>query len=96
MEYKRSVNLKPSEQMITAMPDIVSKKIVKGDKYFLLGCDGIWELNNAETIFGMVEACKGDLRLAAERVLDKGLAPNTNLGLGCDNMSVIVVQMNRG
>jgi serine/threonine protein phosphatase PrpC len=61
LEHKANDNLKPSEQMVTAMPDVVTRKIKKGDKYLILGCDGIWELQNPTQIFAHLDKSKGDL-----------------------------------
>jgi serine/threonine protein phosphatase PrpC len=94
LEHKANEKLKPSEQMVTAMPDVVTRKIGKGDKYLILGCDGIWELQNPTQVFAHLDKSKGDLQMAAERILDAGLADKTEMGQGCDNMSVIIVQLN--
>ena len=40
MEYKRA-GLKPKEQMITAVPDIIKVRTEAID-FIIMGCDGIW------------------------------------------------------
>ena len=92
LEHKNNENLKPSEQMVTAMPEVVTRKIGAGDKYLILGCDGVWELQNPTEIFGHIDKCGGNLEQAAEKILDCGLADIVG-GQGCDNMSVIIVEM---
>ena len=49
LEYKKSSELKPEEQIISAYPDIV-EQTVEDQQFFIIGCDGIWETKNAEEI----------------------------------------------
>lgn len=52
MEYKRSRNLPPEQQMVTAMPDIKVIDLQKGDDFLILACDGIWDvLDHQEVLF---------------------------------------------
>ena len=62
----------------------------------ILGCDGIWEtLTNEEIIkFVRKRINKQDMRKTVEELLDKLLAPDTSTGLGCDNMTCIIVNLN--
>jgi len=49
MKYKQVGSLLPSEQMITAEPDITVTEILPTDKFFTLACDGVWDvLSNQE------------------------------------------------
>lgn len=54
LEYKKNADLSPEEQIITANPDIVSKDFVAEDAFFVLGCDGIWEILSGEEITGFI------------------------------------------
>ena len=98
LEYKKNPSLKPEEQLISAMPDIVKRPIKKEDAFLVMGCDGIWERLTQEEICQMVDAKFSDgktkLTAMADEILDKGLAPDTSQGLGCDNMSSIVIKLN--
>lgn len=97
LEYKKNASLKPQEQLISPMPDIEKRAISKDDAFLVMGCDGIWEILNADEICQIVEnglpTCK-NLSDLAEEILDRGLAPDTSQGIGCDNMSAIVIQLN--
>lgn len=42
LEYKRNYQLEPSEQMVTALPEIRLRKLEEGDEFVVLACDGIW------------------------------------------------------
>ena len=62
-----------------------------------MGCDGIWETLSTKDICGLIE-----LRLTAspaaplskvlEELLDKLIAKDTTEGVGCDNMSAVLVE----
>lgn len=62
----------------------------------LMGCDGIWEkyVDNSQGIIDIVreQVKKGtEKKKIAEDLLEFLLAPNTNSGIGCDNMTAILV-----
>ena len=100
LEYKRNPTLKPSEQLISCMPDVIVHEIKEGDQFLVMGCDGIWEMINGDFITKLVyERLKIDedvvLSEIAENILDAGLAPDTTRGYGCDNMSTIVVRLDQ-
>ena len=96
-EYKKNKSITPGEQLISGVPDIMTRPQLKEDKFLVMGCDGVWELLNADQICGMVDpkidSCN-DLTLLANEILDKGIAQNTTTGEGCDNMSAIVIRLN--
>ncbi len=95
LEYKKNLELPPEEQIITSNPDIVSKEFTPEDAFFVLGCDGIWEMLSAEEITGFINSeLKSEnleMKLMAETLLDKMIAQDTSEGVGCDNMSMIIV-----
>ena len=95
LEYKKNLNLKPEEQMISAEPDIVVKEITPEFDYLLMGCDGIWETKSEEEIAKLVfEKEKEDTlkEKITEHLLDKLIAKETSDGTGCDNMSCILIK----
>jgi len=63
----------------------------------LMGCDGIWECMTNE---GLIKFCSSKLsqnlnvKTILEELLEKIVAPDTNNGVGCDNMSTILVVLN--
>jgi len=96
LEYKKNANLKPAEQLISPMPDVVKRAIKPEDAFLVMGCDGIWEILTQEEICqiaenGLVKASK--ITEVAEEILDRGLATDTSQGIGCDNMSAIVIKL---
>ena len=97
LEYKKNAELKPEEQLIIAQPDVVKRVINPDDKFLVLGCDGIWEIMTHDEICWIVDSkirrnnCK--LSEIVEEILERGLAPDTSQGIGCDNMSAMIVQL---
>lgn len=97
LEYKKNPALKPQDQIISAFPDVLQRKITKDDTYMLIGCDGIWETLTAKEIFNIVDQrvkTNPDVKLSTvvEELLDRLIAKETMEGVGCDNMSAILIQ----
>lgn len=97
LEYKKNPALKPQEQIISAFPDVMERKLTKNDKYLLLGCDGIWETLSTKDIFNIADQRiknNPDVKLSVvvEELLDRLIAKETIEGVGCDNMSAILIQ----
>lgn len=97
LDHKRNPQLGPKDQMITCWPDIRVHEIdTNKDDFFVMGCDGIWELNTPQRIAEMVNTRLKNrnytkLSDVSDEILDRGLAEQTTGGLGCDNMSAIVI-----
>jgi serine/threonine protein phosphatase PrpC len=95
MEYKRTKDLPPQRQMVTANPEVRTLKLEQGDEFLILACDGIWDvLTNQEAVdFVRVRLQRGmEPRAICEAMCDECLAPDTDgCGKGCDNMSAMVV-----
>ena len=62
-----------------------------------MGCDGIWEKYVEETdglvtkMKNLLKAKGGNYREALETLLDELLAKETREGVGCDNMTAILI-----
>lgn len=75
-------------------------KRTKDDKFIILACDGIWDcLNNEEACTNMqkyINDAKGSTLEsdAVAKMLGDILAPNTDDGIGTDNMTCILIQLN--
>eukprot|EP01059_Diplonema_ambulator_P027709 TRINITY_DN4621_c1_g1_i2.p1 TRINITY_DN4621_c1_g1~~TRINITY_DN4621_c1_g1_i2.p1 ORF type:complete len:320 (+),score=31.32 TRINITY_DN4621_c1_g1_i2:76-1035(+) len=93
-EFKGNPALKPEEQIITAKPDIISEQLQAEDDFIVLACDGIWDcMTNEDVVKFVAEELQNTTDLAAicEKTFDKCLAPCAP-GIGCDNMTMIIVQ----
>ena len=97
LEYKKNPQLQPHEQLISGHPDVETRTMTGGDNFLVMGCDGIWEIMTMDEICRVAEAgFKNGQKVSqiAETILDKGIAPDTSNGVGCDNMSAIVIKLN--
>jgi serine/threonine protein phosphatase PrpC len=95
LEYKKNPKLKPEEQLISAMPDVRVIPMENEDTYILMGCDGVWEILSDEEICKMVKdkmSTEKSLSTIIGELLDKCLAPDTTQGVGCDNMSAVLIK----
>lgn len=98
LKYKSNTELPPKDQIITAQPDIRKVTLTSEDKFFLLACDGVWDVMSNQDAVDFV-----GLRLdqgmppaqVACALLDACLAndPKEARGVGCDNMTCVVVQL---
>lgn len=98
LKYKQVKHLPPEAQMITAEPDIEVFDInVAEDEFFILACDGIWDvLSNQEACdFVRQKVFEEHLTLeeVVQAVMKRCLAkdPRASQGIGGDNMTFLVV-----
>ena len=100
-EYKKDGKLSQEEQKIIAVPDFQSKMLTQDDEFMILGCDGIWETMTNDQIIKFVKNRIGKkeqdrkkyLKDVVEILLDNLIAPDTQTGLGCDNMTCVIVDL---
>lgn len=98
LEYKESKTLPPQEQIVTAWPDVKQVKLEKGDEFMILACDGIWDVLSNQQACDFVKmhlerSPRPSLGRIACDMCDHCLAKDTNnKGIGCDNMSVVIVR----
>jgi protein phosphatase 1G len=98
LKYKSNSALPAKDQIITAQPDVRRFTLQPEDTFFVLACDGVWDvLTNQECVdFIADKLAKGVPPAdAACALLDRCLAtdPKSARGVGCDNMTAIVVQL---
>mmetsp|Transcript_14233 Transcript_14233/g.26851 ORF Transcript_14233/g.26851 Transcript_14233/m.26851 type:complete len:306 (+) Transcript_14233:354-1271(+) len=93
LEYKRARNLEPHEQIISGYPEVRTTTIGPNDHFMVLACDGVWDILTSQQCVEFVYQRLGRHTPAeiVEQILTRCLAPNTNTGLGCDNMTCILV-----
>ncbi|KAK7756037.1 Protein phosphatase 2C 2 [Diatrype stigma] len=99
-EFKKSADLAPEQQIVTAFPDVVSHDLTDDDEFLVIACDGIWDCQSSQAVVEFVRrgiAAKQDLDKICENMMDNCLASNSETGgVGCDNMTMIVVGFLRG
>lgn len=99
-EFKQNKNLPPEKQVVTADPDIISHQITSEDEFLILACDGIWDVYSNQQVVDLVRsliAMRHPLDRIAEMVLDHCIAPDCEWGgVGCDNMTCMIVAIYGG
>ncbi|KAI7879279.1 PP2C-domain-containing protein [Lichtheimia hyalospora FSU 10163] len=99
-EFKQNDNLPQEEQVVTCNPDIIEHPLTDDDEFLILACDGIWDcMTNQQAVDFVREELANNTPLdeICELMMDHCLAPDTEVGgLGCDNMSIIIVGILNG
>ena len=117
-EFKKSVELSPEQQIVTAFPDVVAHTISDDDEFLVIACDGmylgphpqptfnmlniagIWDCQSSQAVVEFVRrgiAAKQELSKICENMMDNCLASNSETGgVGCDNMTMIVIALLKG
>ncbi|KAM3420699.1 hypothetical protein BST61_g3951 [Cercospora zeina] len=99
-EFKKSADLPPEQQIVTAFPDVTVHEIGEEDEFLVIACDGIWDCQSSQAVIEFVRrgiAAKQELHAICENMMDNCLASNSETGgVGCDNMTMIVVALLRG
>ncbi|KAH9422287.1 Protein phosphatase 1G [Dermatophagoides pteronyssinus] len=98
--YKNNPNVSDREQMITALPDILTLPIDKEkDDFLFLACDGIWNSMNSQEVVDFIQKRlkdTDDLKEICSELFKTCLAPSTDGdGSGCDNMTCILVRFKK-
>lgn len=93
--FKRNEKKTPQEQIVTAYPDIQTRKVTEDLEFVLIACDGIWDVMSNEEVVDFVRtriASKMEPAVICEELMTRCLAPGSQMGgLGCDNMTVVLV-----
>lgn len=100
-EFKKNYSLSPENQVITANPDVIVHDLDGEDEFIVLACDGIWDCLTSQQVIDFVrlQVAEGkELSEIGEMMCDHCLAPDTSsgAGIGCDNMTVLVVAILHG
>ncbi len=100
LKYKQVPGIPPSDQMITAEPDIMQVALRDDDEFIILGCDGIWDCLSNEDAVDYVRQ-RIDTRTPTQigsEMLDQIISsdPRVSQGIGGDNMTVMIVDLRPG
>ncbi|EHL00060.1 putative protein phosphatase 2C like protein [Glarea lozoyensis 74030] len=99
-EFKKSAELAPEQQIVTAYPDVTVHDISDDDEFLVVACDGIWDCQSSQAVVEFVRrgiAAKQELSKICENMMDNCLASNSETGgVGCDNMTMTVIGLLRG
>ena len=101
-EYKQDEKLKPEQQILSNLPDVKIENLTGDIDFVVIACDGIWDCKtNQEVCDFFADKFKKDpegrISQFIEDLYDEILAPDvyTDTGVGCDNMSCIVIQFKK-
>jgi serine/threonine protein phosphatase PrpC len=97
LEYKSDASIPLKDQMITASPEIRKEKITSDCSFLIIACDGIWDCLTSQEAAELVSELlpkKPKVSGVIEEMFDKIIASDvaSSGGIGCDNMTCIVVQ----
>jgi len=92
--FKSNSQIPWEEQAVTAAPEVRSIKLDRAkDEFLIVACDGIWDVvSNEEAVEFVRQRIKQSVPLVdiCNALMHHCLSPHP-FGLGCDNMSVIIV-----
>ncbi|KAJ5494708.1 hypothetical protein N7463_010795 [Penicillium fimorum] len=99
-EFKKSPELSPEQQIVTAYPDVTVHELTNDDEFLVIACDGIWDCQSSQAVVEFVRrgiAAKQPLAQICENMMDNCLASNSETGgVGCDNMTMTVIGLLQG
>ncbi|KAL4725462.1 Protein phosphatase 2C 2 [Fusarium chlamydosporum] len=94
-EFKKSAELSPENQIVTAYPDVEQHDLTDEDEFLVIACDGIWDCQSSQAVVEFVRrgiAAKQELDKICENMMDNCLASNSETGgVGCDNMTMCII-----
>merc|ERR1712070_964545 len=100
---KRDKSLKATEQKISGEAEVKRQALGPADRYLTIGCDGIFEKFSSQLLSEFLmrrlrqRRRQSSLALSAvcSAFLDANVAktPQKEQGLGCDNMTLLVVDL---
>jgi len=98
LRYKVNPEIAPELQIISARPDIRSRRLCQTDKFVVLACDGIWERHTSESCVKSLseKLLTSDVSTAIEEVFEEIICPSMEAEdcdfTGCDNMTLLVME----
>ncbi len=99
-QFKANPALPPSQQAVTCVPEVRFLDLRPGDEFLLLACDGIWDVMSSQAAVDFVRprlAAGAPPADVAAALCDACTASDTGgPGLGCDNMTCLLVIPGRG
>ncbi|XP_047941297.1 probable protein phosphatase 2C 21 isoform X1 [Salvia hispanica] len=102
VEFKSIINLPPEEQMVTADPEVKTVEFTDKDEFIVIATDGIClplrdSMSSQEVVEFIHKQLQQESKLSSvcEKVLDWCLAPTDRVGDGCDNMTMILIQLKK-
>ncbi|ORX34096.1 phosphatase 2C-domain-containing protein [Kockovaella imperatae] len=99
-EFKQNFSLEAAKQIVTVDPEITTHKNTGEEEFVVLACDGIWDCLSSQQVIDFVRraVANGDeLGKICEDMMVKCTARDSETGgIGCDNMTVVIVALLNG
>ncbi|KAI0632105.1 PP2C-domain-containing protein [Trametes polyzona] len=100
-DYKKNASLRPEAQIITSDPEVIEHAITEDDEFVIIACDGIWDCLTSQQAVNVVRRLIANgrkLTEICEEICELCLAPDTTTGagIGCDNMTIMIVGLLHG
>jgi serine/threonine protein phosphatase PrpC len=95
--YKQAAHLPPERQAVVSTPDVMSMQMHPGQhEFLLLACDGLWDVRSNQAAVDFVRPRLAEGIAPAEvaaQLCGVCIADDTQqlAGLGCDNVSVVLI-----
>jgi protein phosphatase 2C family protein 2/3 len=88
-EFKKSADLSPEQQIVTAFPDVVTHEVTNDDEFLVIACDGMrcsddWDLDVWLICSSGIWDCQSSQ--AVVEFVRRGIAAKQELHLICENM----------
>jgi protein phosphatase 1G len=96
LQFKQNSSLGLDQQIITSFPD-VTQTSREDVRMIALGCDGIWEKYSETEVFEKLGSEKAQMSVeemtsSITALFDSLLAKDTMEGVGCDNMTCVMIR----
>ncbi|RNC60470.1 putative protein phosphatase 2C [Trypanosoma cruzi] len=96
--FKCNMQVSWDQQAVTSAPEVRFIRLNRDhDEFAVIACDGIWDVLNNDQVVEFVRhriQSRIPLEKIAEELLERCLSPRP-FGVGCDNMSVVILQFKR-
>ncbi|ORC88307.1 putative protein phosphatase 2C [Trypanosoma theileri] len=93
--FKSNTQVSWDQQAVTSAPEVRFSRLNRDrDEFAIIACDGIWDVLSNEQVVEFVRLRikrRVALDVIAEELIERCLSPHP-FGIGCDNMSVVIVQ----
>eukprot|EP01013_Petalomonas_cantuscygni_P006139 TRINITY_DN16_c0_g1_i1.p1 TRINITY_DN16_c0_g1~~TRINITY_DN16_c0_g1_i1.p1 ORF type:complete len:338 (-),score=67.19 TRINITY_DN16_c0_g1_i1:360-1373(-) len=95
-DFKGNGGLPPERQAVSPEPEVEVTELTPEDEFVVLACDGIWDVMTneqvVEAVRQMIQVDNLPLDDICDVIFDRCLAPAAP-GLGCDNMTMMIVNL---
>lgn len=99
-EYLNNSKVDKQIEMFSAYPEVQVHEITPEWEFVVIACDGIWDVMSNEEVVAFVReriASGVEPEEICENLMMICLAPDCQMaGLGCDNMTVVIVGLLQG